>query len=65
MLTKTIKKAIVAHALAEYPREACGVIVGKEYIPCNNIAADDAQFEIDPIDLVFLSHLCGGEEALI
>ena len=52
MLTKSIKKAITAHALAEYPRESCGVIVGKEYIPCKNIAADDAQFEICPIDLV-------------
>lgn len=52
MLTKTIKSAIIAHAKAEYPREACGVIVGKEYIPCKNIATDDAQFEICPIDLV-------------
>lgn len=52
MLTKTIKAAIIAHAKAEYPREACGVIVKKEYIPCKNIALDDAQFEIDVIDLV-------------
>ena len=52
MLTKSINKAIIAHAIADYPREACGVIVGKEYIPCANVAADDAQFEIDPIDLV-------------
>lgn len=52
MLTAKIKKAINAHALAEYPRESCGVIVNKEYIPCKNIAADDAQFEICPYDLV-------------
>lgn len=52
MLTKSIKAAIIDHANRDYPREACGVIVGKEYIPCKNIAADDAQFEIDPIDLV-------------
>lgn len=52
MLTAKIKKAINAHANAEYPREACGVIVNKEYIPCRNISADDAQFEIDPMDLV-------------
>lgn len=52
MITKSIKKAIIAHALADYPREACGVIVGKEYIACKNIALDDAQFEICPIDLV-------------
>lgn len=52
MLTKSIKKAIIAHANAEYPRESCGVIIGKEYIPCTNIAADNAQFEIDVMDLV-------------
>lgn len=52
MLTAKIKKAIIAHAKRDYPRESCGAIIGKEYIPCKNIAADDAQFEIDPIDLV-------------
>lgn len=52
MLTKSIKAAIIDHANRDYPREACGVIVGKEYIPCKNIAADDAQFEIDVMDLV-------------
>ena len=52
MLTKSIKAAINAHASECYPRESCGVIVGKEYIPCKNVAADDAQFEICPYDLV-------------
>ncbi|WP_372810053.1 C40 family peptidase [Pseudoalteromonas nigrifaciens] len=52
MLTNSIKAAIIAHANAEYPRESCGVIVDKEYIPCINIAADNAQFEICPMDLV-------------
>ena len=52
MLTAKIKKAINAHAKTEYPRESCGVIISKEYIPCKNIAADDAQFEICPYDLV-------------
>lgn len=52
MLTKSIKAAIIDHANRDYPRESCGVIIGKEYIPCKNVAADDAQFEIDPIDLV-------------
>lgn len=52
MLTKTIKAAIIAHAKAEYPREACGVIVKKEYIPCKNVALDDTQFEIDAMDIV-------------
>lgn len=52
MITKKIKKSILAHAAESYPREACGVIVGKEYVPCTNIAVDDRQFEIDPKDLV-------------
>lgn len=52
MLTKSIKAAIIDHAKADYPREACGVIVKNEYIPCKNVAADDAQFEIDVMDLV-------------
>lgn len=52
MLTAKIKKAIISHANREHPRESCGVIVGREYIPCKNIAADSAQFEIDPWDLV-------------
>lgn len=52
MLTKSIKSAIIDHANEQYPRESCGVIVGKEYIPCKNISPDDAQFEIDSIDLV-------------
>lgn len=52
MLTKKIKADIIAHAIREYPRECCGVIVGKVYFPCANIAADDAQFEISPADLV-------------
>lgn len=52
MLTKKIKQSIIDHANAEYPRESCGVIVGKEYIPCTNIAESDSQFRICPIDLI-------------
>ena len=52
MLTAKIKKAINAHANECHPKEACGVIVNGEYIPCTNISTDDNQFEIDVIDLV-------------
>lgn len=52
MLTAKIKKAINAHANECHPKECCGVIVNGDYIPCKNIATNDAQFEIDPIDLV-------------
>lgn len=52
MLTKTIKKAINDHADECHPKEACGVIVGKEYMPCTNVSPDENQFEISPTDLV-------------
>lgn len=52
MLTKSIKKAINAHANECHPKEACGVIVNGEYIPCANVSTDDNQFEIDVIDIV-------------
>ncbi|ENW92743.1 C40 family peptidase [Acinetobacter dispersus] len=50
-LTKKIKNAVEAHAKECYPRECCGVIVNREYIPCRNIAESNDQFEIDPVDL--------------
>lgn len=52
MLTAKIKKAINAHANECHPKECCGVIVNGDYIPCTNVAVDDAQFEIDVMDLV-------------
>lgn len=57
MLTKDIRQAINDHAAICYPRESCGVIVGKKYIACQNIASDDAQFEICPRDIVKASKL--------
>lgn len=34
------RNAIITHALAEYPREACGVICNDEYVPLANVAQD-------------------------
>lgn len=52
-LTKALKEAIIEHAAKEYPKECCGVVVNKEYIPCKNVAEDPTSFfSIDPIDLV-------------
>lgn len=47
--------AIYEHALAEYPRECCGLVIRigrkEEYVRCRNIAADPLQnFVIDPKD---------------
>lgn len=51
-LTKKAQAAIIAHAAECYPRECCGVIVKRQYIPCNNIAHVDSEFMIDPMDIV-------------
>lgn len=44
----------LAHAMAEIPREACGLVIvrkGREvYRPCRNLATGDDQFVISPDD---------------
>lgn len=35
-MLRAVRDAIAAHALSEYPREACGLVVLGEYIPCTN-----------------------------
>lgn len=51
-LTKKAQKAILQHAAECYPRECCGLIVKRQYIPCENIAFDIDNFEINPRDIV-------------
>lgn len=52
-LTNKLKEAIIDHAAREYPKESCGLVVNKEYIPCRNIAEDPTSFFIiNPIDFV-------------
>lgn len=49
-----IKKAIEKHALKDYPRECCGLIIavgGKQkYIPCRNIADHNLDFRMSAED---------------
>ena len=64
-LPSVIRAAIVSHARAEYPNEACGLIVGDRadadggralrYEPTRNKAASPYRYEIDPDDLLRLT----------
>lgn len=42
------------HALQEYPRESCGLVVmvndAARYVPCRNLADGADQFILDPLD---------------
>lgn len=48
------RQSAIAHARAEYPREACGLVVvrkGKEvYLPCRNIGVGTDNFMLHPED---------------
>ena len=64
-LPLAIREAIVAQARAEYPNEACGLIVGdaaaadggraRHYVPTRNKAASPFRYEIEPQDLLRLT----------
>lgn len=61
-LPRAIVDAIEAQARAEYPLEACGLIVGSaaaagggealRYEPCRNAAASPVRYTVDPDDLL-------------
>jgi proteasome lid subunit RPN8/RPN11 len=65
VLPSSIREAIVAHARAEYPNEACGLIVGDgsaadggralRFQATRNAAASPYRYEIDPADLLRLT----------
>ena len=64
-LPAAIREAIVAHARAEYPNEACGLIVGDgpaadggtalRFEATRNKSASPYRYEIDPDDLLRLT----------
>ena len=64
-LSAAIREAIVVQARAEYPNEACGLIVGDapaadggaalRFEPTLNKAASPYRYEIDPPDLLRLT----------
>jgi proteasome lid subunit RPN8/RPN11 len=50
MFGPDIDAAARLHAVAEFPKESCGIVVGGVYVPISNVAADPvADFEM-PID---------------
>ena len=56
-MTPALLEAILDHARAETPREACGVLIWDGandaiYRPCLNVAEGDDHFQIDPEDWV-------------
>lgn len=55
-----------AHVLAEYPKEACGVLVRGQFIPCTNTADDPFKdFRISATDLVRIAMDVGTVEAIL
>lgn len=64
-LPDRIREAIVAQARAEYPNEACGLVIGDRYaadggvalryIPTRNEAASPSRYRIQPDDLLRLT----------
>lgn len=55
MFTKEVEDAARAHALAEFPKEAVGLVIDGQYVPQENIAEDpEADFYIEGFPLVGL-----------
>jgi [CysO sulfur-carrier protein]-S-L-cysteine hydrolase len=64
VLSADLVEAIVAHARAEYPNEACGIIVGdvdpvlggaaRRFVPMRNVMASPFRYQIDPLELLRL-----------
>jgi proteasome lid subunit RPN8/RPN11 len=64
-LPRSIRDAIVAHARAEAPNEACGIVVGNaaagdggralRWVPLRNPLASPYRYAIDPDDLLRLT----------
>jgi len=50
----SIKRAIERHALADYPRECCGLVVAvcnrPQYVPCRNVSDDGRDFKLPAED---------------
>lgn len=59
MFSSTIISDAQAHALAEFPKESCGIVVGGVYLPCENVA-DDPENDFSIADAVVGPYLRAG-----
>lgn len=58
MISKLLRDKIVKHAEEESPLECCGLIVGDDYIKCNNVARDPLNsFAIDPVEMSLFDNI--------
>lgn len=65
LLPAAIAASMVDHARAEYPNEACGIVIGSGYaadggralrfVPCRNRAASPYRYDLHPDDLLRLT----------
>lgn len=50
-----VLRAAKDHALKEFPRESCGIVIGDEYFPCANVSTTpETDFEISPVEYLSL-----------
>ena len=65
-LAKQLKADIIAHAFDCYPAECCGLIIGGQYYPCDNVAPNPAEhFEIHHLDMVEMEEYHGEIQAIV
>lgn len=64
-LTDAIVELACAHAVSQFPKESCGLVVDGRYVPCPNLATlPERDFRIDPATVARLS-LSGRLEAVV
>jgi proteasome lid subunit RPN8/RPN11 len=56
ILAPGILESVIQSARDAYPKEACGLLVGRDaagrFVPVKNVATDASQYEMDPAELI-------------
>lgn len=64
-LDQECRRKAEGHAILEYPKEACGLLVDGKYWPCQNVADDpEVNFVLNPTDYME-AMLSGTIEAVV